>query len=94
LKQLVRPLGESTGKWISTLPIIMPPSRQSEQDIVEGLQSGPDDYIVSSPSLPEELAACLLHTAFWCANRSRLARLHTILAAFFGAVEGFIGFLE
>jgi PleD family two-component response regulator len=46
-EQLVMPLGESDGKWISTLPIIMPTSRQGEQDIVEGLKSGLDDYIVS-----------------------------------------------
>ncbi len=92
-EQLVMPLGESDGKWISTLPIIMPTSRQGEQYIVEGLKSGLDDYIVSSPFLPDELAAHL-HASLWCANKSRLARLHSVLAAFFGAVEGVVGFLE
>src|SRR5215212_2587323 len=65
--QLVRALRESQEPNLSTLPVIMLTSRQGEQDIIEGLEAGLDDYIVK-PFSPDELAA-RVRTALWRSNR-------------------------
>lgn len=61
--QLVRALRQSSNPDLSSLPIIMLTSRQSEQDIIEGLEAGLDDYIIK-PFSPDELAA-RVRTALW-----------------------------
>ena len=65
--QLVRALRESQEPNLSTLPVIMLTSRQGEQDVIEGLEAGLDDYIVK-PFSPDELAA-RVRTALWRSNR-------------------------
>ena len=65
--QLVRALRQSPNPDLSTLPIIMLTSRQSEHDIIEGLETGLDDYIIK-PFSPDELAA-RVRTALWRSKR-------------------------
>ncbi len=65
--QLARALRESPDPNLSTLPIIMLTSRQGEQDIIEGLQTGLDDYIIK-PFSPDELAA-RVRTVLWRSKR-------------------------
>jgi DNA-binding response OmpR family regulator len=65
--QLVRAIRASSEKDLSVLPIIMLTARQSERDIVEGLETGVDDYIVK-PFSPDELAA-RVQTVLWRARR-------------------------
>jgi len=67
--QLVRTLRESPDPDLATLPIIMLTSRQGEQDIIEGLEAGLDDYIIK-PFSPDELAA-RVRTVLWRARRDR-----------------------
>lgn len=64
--QLVRTLRESRNRDLSTLPIIMLTARQSEHDIIEGLEAGLDDYVIK-PFSPEELAA-RVRTVLWRAK--------------------------
>ena len=52
---------------LSALPVIMLTSRQSERDVIEGLETGLDDY-VTKPFSPDELAA-RVRTALWRARR-------------------------
>jgi DNA-binding response OmpR family regulator len=54
--QLVRRVRESPDGNFSELPIIMLTSRQGEQDVIEGLESGLDDY-VTKPFSPDEIAS-------------------------------------
>jgi DNA-binding response OmpR family regulator len=54
--QMVRALRESDSRELSTLPVIMLTSRGSERDIIEGLKTGLDDYVIK-PFSPDELAA-------------------------------------
>ncbi len=54
--QLVRTLRESPDPALAILPIIRLTSRQGEQDIIEGLEAGLDDYIIK-PFSPDELPA-------------------------------------
>jgi DNA-binding response OmpR family regulator len=61
--QLVRALRQSSNPALSSLPIIMLTSRQSEQDIIEGLEAGLDDYVIK-PFSPDELAA-RVRTVLW-----------------------------
>ncbi|EXF25338.1 histidine kinase [Nesterenkonia sp. AN1] len=61
--QLVRRLRNSPMEDLAKLPIIMLTSRQSENDIIEGLEAGLDDYI-SKPFSPDELAA-RVRTVLW-----------------------------
>lgn len=68
--QLVRRLRESDDEGIASLPVIMLTARQSERDIIEGLKTGLDDYIVK-PFSPDELAA-RVHTTLWRARSRRL----------------------
>jgi DNA-binding response OmpR family regulator len=65
--QLVRALRESSDPTLSTLPIIMLTSRQGEQDVIEGLEAGLDDYIIK-PFSPDELAA-RVRTVLWRSKR-------------------------
>ncbi len=53
------------------LPIIMLTARQGEHDLVEGLKTGLDDYVVK-PFSPDELAA-RVQTTLWRANKQRFA---------------------
>ena len=54
---------------IAALPVIMLTSRQGEQDVIEGLETGLDDY-VTKPFSPDELAA-RVRTVLWRARRER-----------------------
>ena len=66
--QLVRAVRDSGDSALVKLPIIMLTARQSEQDIIEGLNSGLDDYVIK-PFSPDELAA-RVRSALWRSNRS------------------------
>ena len=65
--QLIRELRARPEPEIAALPVIMLTSKSSEQDIIEGLEAGLDDYI-SKPFSPDELAA-RVRTVLW---RTRL----------------------
>ena len=65
--QLVHAIQESPHPNLSSLPIIMLTSRQGEQDILEGLEAGLDDYIIK-PFSPDELAA-RVRTVLWRSTR-------------------------
>ena len=67
--QLVRALRQNSNPDLATLPIIMVTSRQGEQDIIEGLEAGVDDYVIK-PFSPDELAA-RVRTVLWRARRDR-----------------------
>ena len=65
--QLVRAIRESDISALALLPIIMLTARQSERDIIEGLETGLDDYIIK-PFSPDELAA-RVQTVLWRTSR-------------------------
>ena len=65
--QLVRRLRESEDPAVATLPIIMLTARQGEHDIIEGLKTGADDYVIK-PFSPDELAA-RVQTVLWRSAR-------------------------
>jgi DNA-binding response OmpR family regulator len=65
--QLVQAIRESPDPNLSSLPIIMLTARQGEQDILEGLEAGLDDYIIK-PFSPDELAA-RVRTVLWRSTR-------------------------
>jgi DNA-binding response OmpR family regulator len=67
---LVRKFRASDDAEVAALPVIMLTARQSERDIIEGLETGLDDYIVK-PFSPDELAA-RVHTTLWRASSRRL----------------------
>lgn len=67
--QLIRALRKSPDSDRATLPVIMLTSKSGEQDIIEGLEAGLDDY-VSKPFSPDELAA-RVRTVRWRARRTR-----------------------
>ena len=67
--QLVRALRQNSNPELATLPIIMLTSRQGEQDIIEGLEAGVDDYVIK-PFSPDELAA-RVRTVLWRVRRDR-----------------------
>lgn len=67
--ELVRSVRNSPDPSVSTLPVIMLTSRQGERDVIEGLQTGLDDY-VTKPFSPDELAA-RVRTVLWRAQRNR-----------------------
>lgn len=66
--QLVRAIRDNKDPDLVKLPIIMLTARQSERDIIEGLETGLDDYVIK-PFSPDELAA-RVRTALWRSNRS------------------------
>ena len=65
--ELVRSLRKSENSAVASLPIIMLTSRQGERDVIEGLETGLDDY-VTKPFSPDELAA-RVRMALWRARR-------------------------
>jgi DNA-binding response OmpR family regulator len=65
--ELARSIRNSSNTDVARLPIIMLTSRQGEHDVIEGLQTGLDDY-VTKPFSPDELAA-RVRTALWRARR-------------------------
>lgn len=65
--ELARSIRNSANADVARLPIIMLTSRQGEHDVIEGLQTGLDDY-VTKPFSPDELAA-RVRTALWRARR-------------------------
>ena len=65
--ELARSIRNNPNADVAKLPIIMLTSRQGEHDVIEGLQSGLDDY-VTKPFSPDELAA-RVRTALWRARR-------------------------
>ena len=67
--QLVRALRQSLNPDLATLSIIMLTSRLGEQDIIEGLEAGLDDYVIK-PFSPDELAA-RVRTVLWRVRRDR-----------------------
>ena len=69
--QLVRRLRESENSVLSMMPIIMLTARQSERDIIQGLEAGLDDYVIK-PFSPDELAA-RVQTVLWRTGRRRAA---------------------
>ena len=69
--QLVRKLRESEDPAVALLPIIMLTARQGERDVIEGLETGLDDYIIK-PFSPDELAA-RVHTVLWRRSQRRFA---------------------
>jgi len=67
--ELVRSIRNSPDGDLSTLPVIMLTSRQSERDVIEGLETGLDDY-VTKPFSPDELVA-RVRTVLWRTRRDR-----------------------
>jgi DNA-binding response OmpR family regulator len=65
--QLVRRLRESEDPALATLPVIMLTARQGEHDVIEGLKTGADDYVIK-PFSPDELAA-RVQTVLWRSAR-------------------------
>lgn len=63
--ELVRGIRSSPD--LATLPVIMLTSRQNERDVIEGLETGLDDY-VTKPFSPDELAA-RVRTVLWRSRR-------------------------
>jgi DNA-binding response OmpR family regulator len=66
---LVRSIRNSPDDGLSALPVIMLTSRQSERDVIEGLETGLDDY-VTKPFSPDELVA-RVRTVLWRTRRDR-----------------------
>ena len=67
--ELVRNIRSSPNADLAKLPVIMLTSRQGEHDVIEGLQTGLDDY-VTKPFSPDELAA-RVRTVLWRTRRAR-----------------------
>jgi DNA-binding response OmpR family regulator len=65
--ELVRSIRSSPNADLSKLPVIMLTSRQGEHDVIEGLQTGLDDY-VTKPFSPDELAA-RVRSVLWRTRR-------------------------
>ncbi len=65
--ELVRSIRSSPNADLAKLPVIMLTSRQGEHDVIEGLQTGLDDY-VTKPFSPDELAA-RVRTVLWRTRR-------------------------
>ena len=65
--ELVRSIRSSPNSALARLPVIMLTSRQGEHDVIEGLQTGLDDY-VTKPFSPDELAA-RVRSVLWRTRR-------------------------
>ena len=65
--ELVRSIRSSPNAALAKLPVIMLTSRQGEHDVIEGLQTGLDDY-VTKPFSPDELAA-RVRSVLWRTRR-------------------------
>lgn len=66
--QLIRSLRASPEREKAAMPVIMLTSKSGEQDIIEGLEAGLDDYI-SKPFSPDELAA-RVRAVLWRSRRN------------------------
>jgi DNA-binding response OmpR family regulator len=66
---LVRKIRASDNKVMAMLPVIMLTSKSQEQDVIEGLGVGMDDY-VSKPFSPDVLAA-RVKSVLWRASHAR-----------------------
>jgi DNA-binding response OmpR family regulator len=69
--QLVRALRGHGNQALALMPIIMLTARQGERDIIEGLETGLDDYVIK-PFSPDELAA-RVQTVLWRSSKRRFA---------------------
>ena len=67
--QLIRTIRGSPDPEKATLPVIMLTSKGGEQDVIEGLEAGLDDYVIK-PSSPGEPAA-RVRTVLWRVHRAR-----------------------
>ncbi|MGB3681616.1 MAG: response regulator [Rubrobacteraceae bacterium] len=67
--QLIRAIRGDQNPRKATLPVVMLTSKNSEQDVIQGLESGLDDYVIK-PFSPDELAA-RVRTVLWRAQRMR-----------------------
>jgi DNA-binding response OmpR family regulator len=67
--ELVRSIRSNPNGALSALPVIMLTSRQGEHDVIEGLETGLDDY-VTKPFSPDELVA-RVRTVLWRTRRDR-----------------------
>jgi DNA-binding response OmpR family regulator len=67
--QLVCAIRGSDNPALTLLPVIMLTARQGERDIIEGLETGLDDYVVK-PFSPDELAA-RVQTVLWRSAQHR-----------------------
>ncbi len=67
--QLIRAVRDNTDPEKATLPVIMLTSKNSEQDVIQGLEAGLDDYVIK-PFSPNELAA-RVKTVLWRTQRMR-----------------------
>lgn len=65
--QLARAVRNHPNPALASLPIIMLTSRGSEHNIIEGLETGLDDYVIK-PFSPDELAA-RVRTVLWRTGR-------------------------
>lgn len=65
--QLVREIRKSKNPVVSRLPVIMLTSKGSELNVIEGLETGLDDYVIK-PFSPDELAA-RVRTVLWRSQR-------------------------
>ena len=65
--QLIRAVRGNADPGKATLPIIMLTSKNSEQDVIEGLEAGLDDYVIK-PFSPNELAA-RVRSVLWRTRR-------------------------
>lgn len=65
--QLIRAIRDSPDPKKSILPVIMLTSKGGEQNIIQGLEAGLDDYVVK-PFSPDELAA-RVRTVLWRTQR-------------------------
>lgn len=61
--QLIRAIRGNPDPKKSKLPVIMLTSKNGEQDVIQGLEAGLDDYIIK-PFSPNELAA-RVRTVLW-----------------------------
>lgn len=66
--QLIRAIRGNPDPEKANLPVIMLTSKGGEQDVIEGLGAGLDDYVIK-PFSPDELAA-RVRTVLWRARRS------------------------
>ncbi|MGB3635392.1 MAG: response regulator [Rubrobacteraceae bacterium] len=67
--QLIRAIRGSPDREKAILPVIMLTSKNGEQDVIQGLEAGLDDYVIK-PFSPNELAA-RVKTVLWRTQRAR-----------------------
>ena len=67
--QLIRTIRGSPDPEKAILPVIMLTSKGGEQDVIEGLEAGLDDYVIKPFSLDEPAAR--VRTVLWRVHRAR-----------------------